>query len=216
MLALHILHAAAVLLAWACVLRTPAYRPVALALSAALSAELVREALTAWVLPMPPTSAEVARPLEGALRWAIYIDRAMFITWPAVLGACAVRVLAERRAWPVAIMYAGFVVILATSYPVARWGALRRWYLAVDITASLIGLASLITWLRRHWGTKRPDLAVTTTAVLIAAHFTTIIAGPYRFGLFGPEWYLAQLAYLLMFCIVILLEAVALVSRRPS
>ena len=212
MLALHALHAAAVILAWGCVRRVPAYRPVAFTLSVALAAELASEALIAWALPIPAPSQEIAPPYEGILRWAVYIDGALFIAWPAALAACALRVLAERREWPVALAYTAVSVALAASYPEVRGAALRRWYLGVDITASLIGLASLITWLRRHWGTKRPDLAVTVTAVLVAAHFTTIIAGPYRFGLFGPEWYLAQLAYLLMFCLVILLEAAALRS----
>ena len=216
MLSLHVLNAAAVVLAWVCVWRFPAYRIVALTLAVGFGAELVRQALVLWVLPPPPASAEVARPLEGALRWAIYVDRAMFIAWPAALAACAVRVLAERRAWPVAVAYAAVVVALATSYPVARWGSLRLWYLGVDLTASLVGVASLAFWLRRHWGKKRADLAVTVTALIVAGHLASVLAGPYRFGLFGAEWYLIQLAYLLLFSIVILLQGGALWGRKEA
>lgn len=212
MLPLHVLHAAAVLLAWGCVRRVPTYRPVALTLSVALGAELTREALTSWVLPPPPTSPDTARPLDGALRWAIYVDRAMFTAWPAALAACAVRVLAERRAWPVAIAYAGIVVALAGSYPIARWGTLRLWYLAIDIAASLIGFGSFVSWLGRHWGKKRADLAVIITALMVSTHLVAVLAGPYRFGLFGSEWYLIQLAYVLLLSLVILLEAAALRS----
>ena len=212
MLALHVINAAAVLLTWVCVRRIPTLFPVALTLSAGFGAELASEALIAWVLPPAPSASHVTPPYEGMQRWAVYIDGALFIAWPAALAACALRVLAERRAWPVTLAYAAVSVALAASYPEVRGAALRRWYLAVDLCAILLGLASLITWLRRHWGKRRADLAVTITSLLAATHLVAVLAGPYRFGLFGSEWYLIQLAYLLMFSLVILLEAAALRS----
>ena len=38
--------------------------------------------------------------------------RALFIAWPCAIAAAAVRVLARRRAWPVAIGYAVAVALL--------------------------------------------------------------------------------------------------------
>ena len=216
MLALHVINAAAVLLTWVCARRSAALLPIALTLSAGFGAELASAALIDWVLPLPAPTPATSPPYEGLLRWAVYVDGALFIAWPAALAACALRVLAERRAWPVALAYAAVTVALAASYPEVRGASLRLWYLAVDITASLIGLGSLVTWLRRHWRKQRADLAVTITALLVATHLAAVLAGPYRFGLFGAEWYLIQLAYLLMFSIVILLEAGALLARRPS
>lgn len=216
MLALHIINAVVVVLAWVCARRHPAHRAVAVVLSVGLAAELARQALLSWVLPPAPPTPEAARPLEGALRWAIYADRALFIAWPAALAACAVRVLAERRVWPVVLGYAGVVVALAVTYPLTRWGVLRLCYLAVDLIAGLVGLAAFITWTRRYWGKRRADVSVTVTAVLVAGHFASIVAGPYRFGLFGSEWSLIQLAYLILFSILILIQAGELWAQRKS
>ncbi|HSN97292.1 MAG TPA: hypothetical protein VLS89_03305, partial [Candidatus Nanopelagicales bacterium] len=164
----------------------------------------------------PAPNPEATPPLADSLLWAVYLDGALFIAWPAALAACAVRVLAERRAWPVAIVYVAMSVALAASYPDARGSTLRLWYLAAVLGASLAGVASLAFWLRRHWGKKRADLAVTVTALIVAGHLASVLAGPYRFGLFGAEWYLIQLAYLLLFSIVILLQGGALWGRKEA
>ncbi|HSN99573.1 MAG TPA: hypothetical protein VLS89_14865, partial [Candidatus Nanopelagicales bacterium] len=168
MLALHVLNALAVVLAWACARRIPTYGPVAFTLTAGLLAELGREALVRWALP--PVTANAASPLEGPLLWAVFLDGALFIAWPALLAACALRVLAERRAWPVAIFYVVVAVALAAFYPVTRGSALRRWYLGLDLAACLVGLASLGSWLARSWGRRRADLAVTAAALLVTGH----------------------------------------------
>jgi len=215
-LTLHIFNAAAVLLAWFCVRQIPAYRPVTLTLSAGLGAELAREALVTWVLPPPAANPDGTPPLSRSLLWAVYLDGALFIAWPAALAACAVRVLAERRAWPVAIAYVAMSVALAASYPDARGSTLRLWYLAADLAACLVGVASLVFWLRRHWGKKRADFAVTVTALIVAGHLASVLAGPYRFGLFGTEWYLIQLAYLLLFSILILMQGGVLWGRTET
>lgn len=213
---LHIVNAVAVAMAWVCARCFPAHRAVALTLSIGLAAEFARQVLLSWVLPPAPPSPEAARPIEGVLRWAIYLDRALFIAWPAALAGCALRVLAERRVWPVVLGYLVAAIGLAATYPLTRWNVLRSCYLAVDLAAIFLGLISLVTWLRRHWGRKRADVSVTVTAVLVTGHFASVVAGPYKFGLFGGEWYLMQLAYLILFSVMILIQGGALWEWKRS
>ena len=210
-LARYLVNAVAVGLAFACARRVASFRVVAWTLAFGLVAELAGEALLAWVLPPVPT-----QPLTGTLRWAIYADRALFIAWPALLAGCSVRVLWERRAWPVAAGYAVAAFGLAVTYPTTRGGVLRLCYLGIDLAALLIAFVSLIMWLRRHWGKTRADVSVTVTAVLVVGHLMAVIAGPYKFGLFGPEWHLMQLAYLFLFVVVSLLQGGALWESRQS
>lgn len=216
MLALHLLNALAVILAWACARRIPTHRPVAFTLAAGFAAELAREALVGWALPPAAAPPDAGSPLGGALLWAVFLDGALFIAWPALLAACSLRVLAERRTWPIAIVYTAAAVALAAMYPATRGSTLRHVYLGMDLAACLVGLASFGSWLARSWGRRRADLAVTAAAVLVTGHLAAVVAGPYRFGLFGAEWYLMQLAYVMLFSVLILLQGGALWTWKQS
>lgn len=212
---LYALATAAAVLAWAVTLRRPSHRPVALALSAALLADLAGEALLAWVLP-PANLDRATPPLVGALRWAVYADRALFIVWPAALAALALRVLARRSAWPVAAGYMLAVAVLAFSYPSTRFDVLRQAYLLVELAALAIGVASLVAWHRRSWGIERADITTTIAIVLVLGHLASVVSGPYRVGLFGEAYDLNRLAYLAIFATVDLLQLGALIWEDTS
>lgn len=197
-LALYLLAGLAALLAWIVAQRRPDHRPVAAALSLALAANLGRAALIAWVLPPPDQG-----PFHGALRLAIAADRALYLAWPALVAALALTTLARRRAWPVAIAHGAIVLALALTYPATRFDTLRRFYLAAELAAALVGVASAASWYRR----ARPaNVTTLAAAFLVAGHLATVIAGPYRFGLFGEAWILATWIYLAVMTTLILLH----------
>ena len=152
----------------------------------------------------------------GLARLAVFADRALFIAWPAALAACAVRVLARRAAWPVAIGYVAAALALIVSYPWTRFEVLRRAYLAIELAALVVGLGSAVSWHRRAWGRERADFSTTIALVLVGGHFATVLAGPFRIGLFGQAWALAQLAYFAILLIVVLLHVGALLWPSTS
>jgi hypothetical protein len=150
-LALYLLSAVATALAWIVARRRAEHGPIAWALSIALAADIGRAVLLAWVLP-PPNLAPSTPPLEGALRIAIYADRALFAAWPAALAAVALRVLARRPAWPVAIGYVASVAVLVGWYPALRFDALRKAYLAIELAAGFVGFGALVFYRRTKPG----------------------------------------------------------------
>jgi hypothetical protein len=213
--ALYAFGIAAVVLAWAVAMRRPSHRPIAWALSAGLAANMAQAVLLGRVLP-PPNFDPSTPPFEGTLRWAVYVERALFIAWPALLAGVALRLLARRAAWPVAVGYVAAVIFLAVSYPWTRFDTLRRALLIIDLCALAVEIVSLAAWHFRTWRRERADIATTIAIVLIAGHFATVVAGPYRLGLFGEAWKLAQLVYFMNFATVTLLQLGALIWPQTS
>jgi hypothetical protein len=146
-------------------------------------------------------------------------DRALFIAWPCAIAAAAVRVLARRRAWPVAIGYAVAVAVLVLGYPALRFAALRQAYLAIELSALAIGVVAVSAWWRQGWpsvraGERQPlDVSGRVAAVLVLGHFAAVVSGPYRIDLFGEGWALAQLAYVVIFSAVFLLQFGEVLTR---
>lgn len=205
---------AAVVLAWiVAARRRPDHRPVALGLAAALAAEPGRAVLVYWVLPPNP---DPAHPLTGWLRAAVYLDRALWLVWSAALAAMSIRVFAQRRAWPVAVVYAAVVAALCVGYPALRFDALRRVYLACDLAVLATAIACLVSWFRRHYGQQRSNITQLSTGILIAGHFGAVVFGPYRFGLFGQVWELAHIAYFVVLAAVVAFHVGVLLWETPS
>jgi hypothetical protein len=198
-IALYLMTGAATVLAWIVARGRSEHRPVAFALSIALAASLARAALLTWVLPPPePTSA----PWSGWLRVAGVLDSALYLAWPAALAALALLTLGRRSAWLVA---AGFSVVVAFMTVVnPRGDDLRQTYLAAELVALFSCAVSLIAWYRRR--EERANTTTLSAGVMVAGHFATVLTGPYRFGLFGKVWALAQWAYLAIIGIVLLLH----------
>ena len=197
-LALYLLATTAAVLAWTLSRRSPQHRIVAWCFTAYVVANAARGLLLAYVLPPPE-----GPPLEGTLLAALYADRAFYLVWRACLAAMAVSVLLKRRIWSVGVVYAASVVALALAYPVTRGEVLRKVYLAADLAALFVGIASLAVWVRRR---EPSDLTTRIVGVIFVSHLVAVIVGPYRFGLFGAEWVLQQAAYIVIWSIIILLQ----------
>lgn len=93
-----------------------------------------------WTL-IPPQQLG-APPLRGLARLAGHLEHAFYRAWPFCVAAAAVAVLARRRPHLLAIPYIAAVACLVVTYPAIRGDALRRFYLAADLAATLVGVAS--------------------------------------------------------------------------
>lgn len=200
----------AVALAWAAARGHPAHRAVAAFLSLGLACDGALLALHEWVLPPPDLSAP---PLTGWLRVAGDLDTALFLVWPAALAALARYTLAKRSPLPVLLGYVAVNVVLVLAYPAIRTDLLRRVLLAAELVALLVGMAAVISWRLRH---ERANVTTLCTGVLVVGHFATVVAGPYRFGLFGEVFVIAQWAQVLIYAVLILLQAGSLWEARKS
>lgn len=209
--ALLSLLAAAAAVAWAVTRRRPEHRPIAFALSAAFLADVARVVLVYFF----PPNLDLAAPLRtGSRLLAAYADRALYLVWPAALAGMALRVLAQRPAWPAAAAYVTASAYAIGSYASLRFDALRRFYLAAELVALLIGFAAFLTWLRRAWRKERPDLSVTIAALLVAAHLAAILSGPFTAGLFSAAaWAPMRGAYFVILAVVIVIQGGALWKR---
>lgn len=211
--ALFGLLAVAVALAWAMSARRREHRPIALALSVQTAAACARAALISFHPPNPDPSA----PLRtGAALLAAYADRALVLVWPAALAALSLRTLAGVRAWPVALAYLGAAAYAIGAYPVLRFAALRRFYLAVDLLVLAVGVASIVAWGRRAWRRQGPEVWHEVTAALIAAHIAGVLV-TYGGPIFSPRgWEPMRAAYILILSAVVLLHGGALWRSKST
>jgi hypothetical protein len=116
----------------------------------------------------------------------------------------------------VAIGYAAAVMALVLTYPRTRFDVLRQVYVAIELAALALAIGAAVSWHRRAWGRERANFSTTIALVLIGGHLATVIAGPYRVGLFGQAWVLAQLAYFAILATVVLLHCVAIIWPATS
>jgi hypothetical protein len=162
--------------------------------------DVIRWLLHRWVLPPPLLDNP---PLTGWIRFAGYIEAALYVAWPIGIAAVALNTMAKRS-----IVVAGLMI----GYPTIRGDVLRKVLLGIELASMLVGIASILAWRRRR---ERSTTATLCTSILVAGHFGTVLSGPYRFGLFGEAWVLAQVAYLLIYAVVIVLQAGSL-WEHPS
>ena len=199
----------AVVLAWAAARRGPEHRPFAGLLTLGLVSDVILWALQRWVLPPPLLDNP---PLTGWIRFAGYIEAALYVAWPIGIAAVALNTMAKRSMRPAIFAYVIVVAGLIIGYPTIRGDVLRKVLLGIELASMLVGIASILAWRRRR---ERSTTATLCTSILVAGHFGTVLSGPYRFGLFGEAWVLAQVAYLLIYAVVIVLQAGSL-WEHPS
>ncbi|HLM73225.1 MAG TPA: hypothetical protein VK459_11055 [Polyangiaceae bacterium] len=171
--------------------------------------DVILWALQRWVLPPPLLDNP---PLTGWIRIAGYIDAALYVAWPIGIAAVALNTLAKRSMRPAIVAYVIVVAGLIIGYPTIRGEILRKVLLGIELASMLVGLASILVWRRRS---ERSTITALCTSVLVVGHFGTILSGPYRFGLFGEAWVLAQVAYVLIYAVVIVLQA-GILWEHPS
>ncbi len=181
----------------------PDHRPAMFFLVGMTVANLARFGIVRWILPNPPQAA----PLTGALRIAGHVEHGLFLAWPAGLAALALVVLAERRAWPALVGWAIVLLVLAGSYPAIRGELLRKVYLAADLVALAVMAASFVAFWRRREATTP---AIVIAMLLGAIELVVLFLGPWRGGLFGSAWTLAQGGYVVLYFVILLVEGGAL------
>ena len=91
------------------------YRPMALFLAAVVGVQLVRFVLLVAVLQLATDAGRL--PFTGAERAAFHVEQALFVAFPMGIAALAVRVLARRRAWPVALAWVAGSAAVASVLP---------------------------------------------------------------------------------------------------
>ena len=207
---LYTLSGIAVILAWITARQRAEHRAFAALLSLGLLSDIIVFALQRWVLPPPLVDSP---PLTGWIRIAGDVDTALYVAWPAGIAAVALHTLAHRSPRAVLLAFLAIVAALVIGYPTIRGEVLRKTLLGIELAALLVGLASMVAWRGRR---ERFTVSTLCACVLVVGHFGTVISGPYRFGLFGEAWVLAQVAYLLIFAVVILLQGGSLWERRST
>jgi hypothetical protein len=209
---LYVLSAATVALAWALVRKKPEHVPVAALLTLGLACDVARRALTRGVL-LPAIARDGDAPFTGGVRAVAHVDDALFLAWPAALAACSLAVFLRRRPWPVILVYVAFVAAIAIAYPMTRDGLLARAYTGAELFAVMVSLGAAIMWYRS------PSKVQTTTAqstlVVIVASELASVVGSWRLGIFD-NWHLTQIAYLLMFAVLIVMQGGLVWQSRSS
>jgi hypothetical protein len=207
----YALSAVATGLAWAVAWQRAEHRPIALLLTGGLAFDLARRALS--LLALAPGHALVgAGPLHGWYRVAGHTHAAIFLAWPAALAGASLRVFLRRQAWPIAFVWGVTCVGMAASYPLTRGAVLARVYTAAELAAIMVGVGAVAMWVPRR---EAPEPAHIALALVFVAEIVALVAGPWRFNLFGA-WPLAQLAYASIFSVLVVFQGGWLWFRTSS
>jgi hypothetical protein len=216
------LHGAAGLLAVAIAGRRRVYRPVAFVLASTAIADGAHTAICELVLVPDQAALRAAGvdpaivPFTGWTAVACHIDNALFLTWQAGIAALALTVFTKLRPWPVAILWAAASIALALTYPITRGEVLRRVYLAADLVALAVAVASFASWFRR----RQPGQGFTFPQLIATSIFTmelgALFVGAWRWNIF-ENWSLSQVVYATLYAGCIFLQgAVLWITPSPS
>jgi hypothetical protein len=216
------LHCLAGLLALSVARHRPPHRPVALFLFVTAITDIIHTALGRLVLwpaldLVRAAGLDPARiPFTGWVRVTVHVDQALFLTWHAGLAALALVVFTKLRPWPVAILWVAASLALALTYPITRGEVLRRVYLAADLIALAVAVASFASWFRRRrpgQGFTFPQLIAT---LIFAIELGALFVGAWRWNIF-ENWSLSQAAYATLYAACIFLQgAVLWITPSPS
>jgi hypothetical protein len=189
----------AVGLAW----RRKDHRPFAAFLAWLFVIDTVRVVLADRFDLMRPLGSP---PFTGAARVALHIDQAGELSSTAGLAMVAILICVERRALaslPL-LAWVASVVYLSTHYPEIRGDALRRIYLAGELTALGVVIASIVgLWWRRAGMTPARQCLFSCVAIDVC----TLFAGAWRWGLW-ERWSLNQAAFALLYATLTVYQGV--------
>ncbi|WP_437590456.1 hypothetical protein [Sorangium sp. So ce1000] len=173
-------------LAWIVARHRPEHRPIAWLLGYGLATDAARELIGAQVLR--PARAELAgAPFTGWVRAAFHLESALFLGWMAGVAALAVFIFGRRRPWGVLAVYVVAVAVLAAGYPTFRGALLAKAYTACELAALCVSVGYLLRW---YFG-REPAQSHHFIGGLIVVAELTMLAGPFRVGIFGA-WDLAR------------------------
>lgn len=172
------------------------YVPVSCFLVWTTLADLARAWLhTHWLDQAP-------RPYVGLFRVLGEIGGALWLSWAAGLAGVSTVVFIKRRPYIVLVSYIALVVTLAILYPAVRDERLRKVYLGAELVALTVALGGVGEWIRRR--TDLPEVEHAALFLVIAIDLVTL-AGPY-YGKFYSDWGLAQIAYAILYTILIIVQ----------
>lgn len=200
MIGLLALSAAVVTLAWWVAARRPDHRPVALFLTLSLASDLVRWALTSWVL-IPERARSGGVPFTGWHLVVCHIDRSLVLALHAGLAALAMWVFLRRRPWAVAVAWALAVAALAVTYPITRGEVLQRCYLAAELATLGVVSGCYVMW---WWRREKPNFS-NVCALLLGSGEVAILIGPYSRNIF-TSWDIAQAMYATIYVVLLILH----------
>ena len=162
------------------------HRPAAVFITLGLVADVVGQAMIAWVINPARAQRPVGAPLVGIARAAFHIDEVCVLAWPFGLAAVAALVVLEephrRRVTAlVGSMWGLSALALALAYPMIRGPLLGRVYLAVELTSLATIVASGWSWWQR-W--EKPSLVEGSVIILGAVELGAVI----QWSPFGKGW----------------------------
>ncbi|WP_437600297.1 hypothetical protein WMF28_01885 [Sorangium sp. So ce590] len=207
--ALWSLSVVATVLAWVVARHRPEHRPIAFLLGYGLATDAVRELIGAKVLR--PARAELAgAPFTGWVRIAFHVESALFVGWMTGVAALAVFIFGRRRPWGVLAIYVVAVGVLAAGYPTFRGELLGKAYLALQLAALCVSIGCLLRW----FASREPAKVHHVATGLIIITELSMLAGPYRYGVF-TTWDLAQSMLIALYVTIVPVQGVAIWRRTP-
>ncbi len=203
---LYALSVVACFTAWLTARRASSHRPVAFALTVQVASDVAQRVLATWAFDTN------SPPYAGQERVAFEVYRAAHLAWPFAVAALAVRVLAGRRAWPVAALYVVAWGSMAIAYPELHGGAalaLQGWVVTVCVVVGLVAAGvSLKAGL--------PPTPFRTVAVgAILAELWTLLSA-YLSGHPVERWTYAQMGYAIFFAMAIAAQGNQLWTRSRN
>lgn len=180
--------------------------PVAVFMAFQVGANAVHEALRVFVLV--PARAGGMTPFTGWTRVAGHLATAVGLTWSAGLAAVALIVLMKWRprsalalVVPVWLLVSG---ALALAYPAMRGPLLARALLAGELAGVAVMVGGVVAWVRR--GEQQPQSEHVVLVMLLMAEVSTLLVGPWRSGEIYSQWPLAQMAYAVIYMVLVAIQ----------
>jgi hypothetical protein len=164
---------------------------------------ILRAFNTAWFIQIRPPGSP---PFTGVARVAFHIDQAAELSSAAGLAVVAIVLCAKRRTLAVlpGLTWLAAVAYLATHYPEVRGDSLRRFYLAAELAALAVVIASIISlWWQRGGMTPARQCLFCCVAVDVG----TLFVGAWRWGLW-EQWSLNQVAYMMLYVVLTVYQGV--------
>lgn len=197
--------------AWTLTRRDRGHAPAALLLSTGLASDLLRRVLSVAVLA-PAHAALGAAPFPPSLLWAVAVEVALQLAYPAAVASAALAVYVPRRRvwWPVVAAWALLSAALVAVYPAVRGDALAAVYRVAHGVAAGVGAVALVRLTQRR--------GVLTCAGRVVL-FTTAADGV---GVIVPwgqpftRWDLARVAYSSLCAVLITVQLRALWTAPPT
>jgi len=212
--ALYILSVLAVASAWGLARRDRTHRPVAVLLTLGLASDVAVRALQAFYLESARVRLGVSVPWTGTDRIVGHVSDAVVLLWPAALAGASIAVFLGWRPWLAVAGYVLAVVAFIVLHPIGGNGSLPLALKAFNVASVAVAVGCAATWyMKTEKSGERPNTARAALLVLLPIELASL-AGAWRLGF--AKWHLSQIAYLVMFSILVLIQGGSLWGSPPS